>query len=107
MRKRSQRVVVYFTKDEYDVLTNKVHKSGLNREAFLRRAVNEVQIMEAPHADVPLLLRELRRVGYNINEILKRINSGGIFDVPQFRKDMEDLRMVTKLIREQFTLPEK
>ena len=106
MRKRNQRVVVYFSKDELDMLSKKVRKSGLNREAFIRQAVSNVQVKEAPHADVPLLLRELRRVGYNINEVLKRINSGGILDVPLFRKDMEDLRRVTKLIREQFTSPD-
>ena len=73
----------------------------MSREAFLRKIVAEVQIKEAPHADVPMLIREMRRVGYNIDQILKRINSGNIIDLPQFRKDMEDLRNVTRMVVEE------
>ena len=101
MRKRNHRVVVYFDDGEYSLLLNKVKKSGMSREAFLRKIVAEVQIKEAPHADVPMLIREMRRVGYNIDQILKRINSGNIIDLPQFRKDMEDLRNVTRMVVEE------
>ena len=71
MRKRNCRVEIYFTKTELEVLTKKVRKAGLSREGYCRRILNGAEVKEAPPADVPLLIREVRRVGYNIDQILK------------------------------------
>lgn len=70
MRKRNCRVEIYFTKDELESLTKKVRKSGLSRESFCRYLLNGAEIKEAPSADVPMLINEVRRVGYNIDQIL-------------------------------------
>lgn len=98
MRKRKCRVVVYFTKDELEALTKKVRKSGLSREAFLRRMANDVQIKEGPDADVGRLIMEMRRVGANVNQTLKNMNASGVLDMPKFRQNMDDLRAATKLV---------
>ena len=71
MRKRNCRVEIYFTKDELESLTKKVRKSGLSRESFCRHLLNGAEIKEAPSADVPMLINEVRRVGYNIDQILR------------------------------------
>ena len=88
MRKRNCRVVVYFSKDELDALTK-------NQE-----------VKAGPTADVPMLIQEVRRVGSNLNQILKRANSIGLLDVPQLRKDLTDLRTVEKLIVNAYTMPD-
>ena len=98
MRKRNCRVVVYFSKDELDALTKKIRKSHLSREGFIRAAVAGKEVKDGPTADVPALIQEVRRVGYNIDQLLKRANSIGLLDVPQLRKDVADLRTVEKLI---------
>ena len=69
MRKRNCRVEIYFTKDELESLTKKVRKSGLSRESFCRHLLNGAEIKEAPSADVPMLINEVRRVGYNIDQM--------------------------------------
>ena len=56
-------------------------------------------------AELPLLIREVRRVGYNIDQILKRANAIGLLDVPQLRKALEDNRAVEKLIVNTYTTP--
>ena len=47
------------------------------------RILNGAVVKEAPPAELPLLIREVRRVGYNIDQLLKRANSIGLLDVPQ------------------------
>ena len=89
MRKRNCRVVVYFSKDELDTLTKKIRKSHLSREGFIRAAVAGKEVKDGPTADVPALIQEVRRVGSNLNQILKRANSIGLLDVPQLRKDVK------------------
>ena len=63
MRKRNCRVEVCFTKDELYDLTKKARKARLSVGGFIRRAVRGIEVKEAPPADVPMLIREVRRVG--------------------------------------------
>lgn len=105
MRKRNCRVEIYFTPSELGNLTKKVRKAGLSREGYCRRILNGSVVKEAPSADVPLLIREVRRVGCNIEQLLWRANATGLLDVPQLRKALEDNRVVEKLIVDTYTTP--
>lgn len=105
MRNRNCRVEIYFTKNELESLTKKVRKSGLSREGYCRRILNGSEVKENPPADVPILIREVRRVGYNIDQILKLANAKGLLDVPRLRKALDDNRAVEKLIADTYTTP--
>lgn len=98
MARRNCRFEVRLTKDEYYDLTKKARKAGLTTGAFVRMAVAGQVIQEAPSADVPELIREVRRVGHNIDQILKIANSKGLLEVPDLRKALEENRAVEKLI---------
>ena len=103
MRKRNCRVEVCFTKDELYDLTKKARKAHLSIGGFIRRAVRGIEVKETPPADVPMLIREVRRVGYNIDQILKLANAKGLLDVPQLRKALDENRAVEKLISDTYT----
>lgn len=104
MRKRNCRFEVCLTKDELSDLTKKARKARLSTGAFVRRAVRDLEVKEAPSADVPMLIREVRRVGYNIDQLLKIANAKGLLDVPQLRKALADNRAVEKMIMEAYTM---
>ena len=103
--KRTLEMKIRFTRGELDALTKKARKSGFSREGFSRRILNGAEVKEAPPAELPLLIREVRRVGYNIDQLLKRANSIGLLDVPQLRKALEDNRAVEKMIVDTYTTP--
>lgn len=73
------------------------------REGFCRRVLNGTEVKEAPPADVPVLIREVRRVGNTLNQIMKRANALGLMDVPQLRKALDENRVVEKLIVDAYT----
>ena len=98
MAKRNCRFEVRLTKDEYYDLTKKARRAGLTTGAFVRLAVAGQEIHETPGADVPVLIREVRRVGNNIDQILKIANSRGLLEVPDLRKALEENRKVEKMI---------
>ena len=100
--KRTLEMKVRFTKTELDALTKKARKSG---QGYCRRVLNGTEVKEAPPADVPVLIQEVRRVGNNLNQIMKRANALGLLDVPQLRKALEDNRAVEKLIADTYTVP--
>ena len=96
--KRTCGMVIRFTRAEMDALTKKARKAGLTTGAFVRMAVAGKEIMEAPPADLPLLIREVRRVGSNINQLLVIANTRGFPDSAMIRKAFEENRAVEKLI---------
>ncbi len=102
MRKRNCVVTLRFTKEEFDNLSKKVRKTNFSREAFIRNVLNECAIKEAPPAEYYELIRELRRVGSNLNQILKLANAKGLLDVPKLRKDLEQIRTTEQMLYDAF-----
>lgn len=94
---------IRFTKDELDYLTKKSHKAGLSRESFCRHILNGAVVKEAPSIDSVEMLRELKRIGYNLNQVLKRANSIWVLDVPELRKVVDEVRLTTERILDAYT----
>lgn len=104
--KRTNEIKIRFHRSELDALTKKARKTGLSREGYCRRVLNESEVKAAPPADVPMLIREVRRVGQNIDQILKIANAQGLLDVPKLRAALEDNRTVERLIVESYSMSE-
>ena len=102
MRTRNHRVVFYLNDKEFEAFEEKAKRSSRSREAFIRRAIQEVQIKELPPADLHKLIWEIRRVGNNIDQILMIANSKGILNIPDLRKAIDNLRETEKLIVSQY-----
>ena len=45
-----------------------------------------------------MLIREVRRVGFNINQILRTVNRKGLLDEPELRRALEMNRSLEQLI---------
>ena len=103
MRTRNHRVVFYLNDKEFEAFEEKAKRSSRSREAFIRRAIQEVPIKELPPADLHKLIWEIRRVGNNIDQILMIANTKGILNIPDLRKAIDDLREAEKLIVSQYT----
>lgn len=101
--KRTLEMKIRFTRSELDALTKKAKKAGLSREGFCRAVLNGATVKEAPPVDVPVLIREVRRVGYNMEQILRLANAKGLLDVPRLRKALDENRAVENLIMETYT----
>lgn len=94
---------IRFTRDELETLTKKSRKAGLSREGYCRRILNGSVVKEAPSLDSVEMLRELKRIGYNLNEVLKKANSIGLLDVPEMRKVVAEVQQATKSILDAYT----
>ena len=93
-----------FSKEELNALTKKARRANLTNAAFVRRAINNTEVKEAPPVDVPVFLNEIRRVGYNINQLLRIANGQGLVDVPQLRKTLTDCQNVLNRINEAYAM---
>ena len=103
--KRTLEMKIRFTRAELDALTKKSRKAGLSREGYCRRILNGAVVKEAPPAELPLLIREVRRVGYNIDQLLMIARTKNWLVVKELEKALESNRAVEKLIVDTYTTP--
>lgn len=89
---KDSRFELRLTKAERGLLAAKAKRAGISSGEFVRKIIQDTEIREAPTADVKELLRVMRRIGGNINQILHRANTVGFLDTVQLRKDLADLR---------------
>lgn len=86
MRKRNRSMLVFYTDDEFNDLKAKADAAGLSGSEFVRRAVAGKEVKQAPTADIPILIRDIRRAGANVDQLLKLANATHLLDAPQMRK---------------------
>ncbi len=98
MEKQKCKVFVFLTDEEYSELKEKAARAGLTIKEFVRTAVMGKEIREAPGADVPELIREVRRVGIGIGQLLRTAGGGGTTEASDLRKTLEEIRAVEKTI---------
>lgn len=103
MRKRTNAFLIRLSDEEITKLNEAVKKTNLSREEVVRRLLQDIEIREAPPADVPYLLREIKRVGNNINQILLLANVKGFFDTAKLSAALDELEKVEDLIFDIYT----
>ena len=94
----------YLTKDEYEEVMAKIQKAGLTKSAFVRLAVKNKPIREAPHADVPVLIREMRRNGQYFEQLLKYTESRGMPETPELRAALDGNRELELMVTRAYGL---
>ena len=107
MKNRNCRFELRLSEDELSCLTERAEKAHLSNASFIRRAIKDKVVKEAPDVYVPVLIREVRRVGYNINQILATANARGLLDVPRLRKALDELHTVAQTIIQAYAVPEE
>ena len=91
LRKRGIHIQAWVNEDELKRINDKAKKCGLAREAYIRKASLGCKIHEAPPADFYTLNREMNRIGSNIEQILRVMNTKGFIDGPKLRTSLNEL----------------
>ena len=95
-RKRPSRVHVYLNAQEYQRLNIMVAYTSLSREQVLRDLINGLTIKAAPVAEYGAIVRELNRIGNNINQIAAKQHSHGFVDEPMLREAVVSLQRMER-----------
>lgn len=105
MRKRNVRIQFWLDKKEAETLQNKVKRSGISREAYLRHLVNGLVPQEAPPPDYFSMMWELYRIGNNLNQIACKAHALQALDVQRYDANVEKLEAAIQKITEAVVLP--
>lgn len=106
MRKRNVPIMFRLNHKEAEALDKKVKKSGISREAYLRHLITGVVPKDSPPPDYYSMMRELHKVGNNLNQIAKKANALNIIDVKRYEETVKEYERVVQSIVEAVVLPQ-
>ncbi len=99
-KKRERPVQIHFrvTPGEFEKIQKDVNNSGLRLSEYARRIFGGETVVAAPPVDLNILIREIKRVGSNLNQVLKKLNVLGIAHPLELERCADDIQEVIKLI---------
>ncbi len=100
MNKRKHQILFRLNDAEYEGLKRNVTRSGLNREEFIRSALKNVTFKELPPIEFSEILKNLRQINNNLNQIAMKANSYGFVDERAYRENYSKLQeQIGEIIR--------
>ena len=91
-RTRSCRFLVSLTEKEMNSLMKKVKKTGLTRDAYVRQLISGIQPKELPSPDFFEVLKVLRQISINMNQIAMKANTIGFINADAYWENSRRLQ---------------
>lgn len=107
MRKRNIEIIFRLNEFEAEALERKVKQSGLSREAYLRQIIKGLVPKNTPPPDYYLMMKELHKIGNNLNQIAQKAHVLNVVDVQQYDKTVRHFEQTVRVITEAVVLPDK
>jgi hypothetical protein len=107
MRKRNVHIQFWLDGKEAESLNGVVARSGLSREAYLRQIISGLIPTDAPPLDYYSMMRELHRIGTNLNQIAQKAHVLGAIDVKRYDESVAALGAAVVEISNAVMLPRK
>ena len=88
-------ILLRVTPKECEAIKSKAKKSGLSMSEFIRRSLNGQKITTAPPVDFYTLLWQIKRIGSNLDQLLRKLNTFGIaynLDLERCEEDIKDMK---------------
>lgn len=103
MRVRKHRIQVRLNEKEYQSFRAKISKCGDTQEVYLRKLISDITPIEKPSKDLLQVIKELRQINNNVNQIAMVANSTHHIDALQYQKNFKALqRLVDNLVTGDF-----
>lgn len=106
MNNRKVEIKVRLNRKEAEALDKRVKRSGLSREAYLRQLISGFIPRDAPPPDYFSMMRELYRVGNNLNQIAQKAHVLNVIDVQRYDASVRDFEQAVKKITDAVILPQ-
>ena len=107
MRKRNVHIQFWLDRKEAEHLQKLVKRSGLGRETYLRQLIRGVVPRDAPPPDYHAMMRELYRIGNNLDQIAANAHTLQVMDVQRYDEAVKEFRDAVRTITEAVVMPEK
>lgn len=108
-RTRNRAITIRLTEKELENLNQKISKSKMSKQKFFEKLITEKEILVIE--DLPKLILELNRIGINLNQLTKKVNSEeklGVFKKIDLNKDLktnsDSLKSILSTLKDIFNI---
>lgn len=98
--RRKNEIKVRLDDRELAWLNDAARRAGRSRESCIRDAIVGIQIREAPPLEYHTLIREMRAIGNNLNQLAVIAHRQGFIDSPALRQALIDLQEIENRLGE-------
>lgn len=100
--RRTKEIKVRMTEEEYDRVTELAQATVLSREEFIRQALRGTTIRASPPAEYVEILREMRRMGNNVYQLLIKARTLEFVDEIMLQETVDMIRHMDRVFTEAF-----
>lgn len=102
LRKRSMRIDVMLNEIEYKKLINDVAKQDTTYSEHIRNLIMEAQLKEKPDYEFYLVMKELSKIGTNLNQLARKANTLNYINKEEYQKQAEIWKKFSKQIKDKY-----
>ena len=106
MRNRTHEVHLRLNDQEYKALMKNAAKCNMPQQTYLRHMCTATEPREAPSADFGEYIKELRKIGNNLNQITMLANKTGSVDRAEYKANCTRLMNEINKLHEAIYFPE-
>lgn len=105
MRNRQIKKQVWLNREEATYLKKKSKKAGINESELIRNLIIGYEPKEKPDDRFYDMMKELRAIGNNLNQIARRANSLNFIDSNIYKNEVKKLNNFIIEVRKKILLP--
>ena len=103
MMRRTKEIKVRMTEDEFDRVTALAQATVFSREEFIREALRGTTIRERPPAEYGEIVREMRRIGSNVHQLLLKARTLEFVDEIMLQETVDAIRHMDRVFTGSFS----
>ena len=107
MRTRDIKKQVWLNEEELKALKRNSKKVGLNESAYIRNLIMGYKPKEQPTENMYEIIKQLKLIGINLNQIARKANALDIIDAPLYKKIYAKWNKLAEDIKNEFLDMEK
>ena len=93
---------IRITPQENEDLYNKIQRANITKSEFVRRAIANAEINEKPDKEFYETMKQMIRIGNNLNQLTKKANSLNFIDVDEYKKQSQDWNKFMNEIKKKY-----
>lgn len=107
MRTRDIKKQVWLNEIELKTLRKNAKKAGLNESTYIRNLIMGYKPKEQPTENMYEIIKQLKLVGINLNQIARKANALDLVDAPFYKKVYASWHELSENIKKEFLDTEK
>ena len=100
--KEKKAILLRLDKEEFNRVTALAQATMLSREAFIREALRGTTIRQRPPAEYGEIVRELRRIGSNVHQLLLKARTLDYVDEIMLQETVDVIRHMDRVFTVSF-----